>query len=53
MIRLEIMPERLLKGLGAHQVSVVTFEQGWAYWKISAPLISIKPRLIRIMLRSV
>ena len=34
---LNLTATELLKGLGAHRVSVVTFERGRPYWKISAP----------------
>ena len=39
---LNLTATELLKGLGAHRVSVVTFERGQAYWKISAPRTRIK-----------
>ena len=39
---LNLTATELLKGLGAQRVSVVTFERGQAYWKISAPRTRIK-----------
>jgi GAF domain-containing protein/nitrogen-specific signal transduction histidine kinase len=37
----------LLKGLGAQRVSVVVFERGQAYWKITTPRMRLKlPRLL-------
>ena len=44
---LNVTANELLKGLGAKRVSVVTFERGRAYWKISSPRTRIKlPRLL-------
>jgi GAF domain-containing protein len=44
---LNLTATELLKGLGAQHVSVVTFERGQAYWKMSAPRTRIKlPRLL-------
>lgn len=39
---LNLTADELLKGLGARRVSVVTFERGQAYWKISVPRTRIK-----------
>ena len=39
---LNLTANELLKGLGARRVSVVTFERGGAYWKVSAPRTRIK-----------
>jgi len=39
---LNLTATELLKGLGAQRVSVVTFERGQAYWKMSAPRTRIK-----------
>ncbi len=37
----------ILEGLGAHRVSIVTFERGRAYWKVSAPRARIAlPRIL-------
>jgi len=44
---LNLTANELLKGLGAQRVSVVTFERGQAYWKLSAPRLRAKlPRLL-------
>lgn len=44
---LNLTAEELLKGLNAKRVSVVTFERGQAYWKISTPRIRAKlPRVL-------
>jgi len=34
---LNLTADELLKGLGARRVSIVTFEQGRAFWKVSSP----------------
>jgi GAF domain-containing protein len=39
---LNLTADELLKGLGVRRVSVVTFERGQAYWKVSAPRTRIK-----------
>lgn len=39
---LNLTATELLKGLGAQRVSVVTFERGQAYWKISTPRARVK-----------
>ena len=39
---LNLTADELLKGLGARRVSVVTFERGRAYWKITTPRTRIK-----------
>jgi GAF domain-containing protein/nitrogen-specific signal transduction histidine kinase len=39
---LSLTANELLKGLGAQRVSVVTFERGQAYWKLSAPRVRTK-----------
>ncbi len=39
---LNLTSSELLKGLGAQRVSVVTFERGQAYWKMSAPRTRVK-----------
>lgn len=44
---LNLTAEELLKGLNAKRVSVVTFERGQAFWKISTPRIRAKlPRVL-------
>ncbi len=44
---LTLTASELLKGLSAERVSVVTFERGQAYWKMSAPKTRVKlPRLL-------
>jgi GAF domain-containing protein/nitrogen-specific signal transduction histidine kinase len=44
---LNLTANELLKGLSAQRVSVVTFERGQAYWKLSAPRMRAKlPRLL-------
>jgi GAF domain-containing protein/nitrogen-specific signal transduction histidine kinase len=44
---LNLTATELLKGLGAQRVSVVAFERGQAYWRISAPRLRTKlPRLL-------
>jgi hypothetical protein len=39
---LNLTANELLKGLGVRRVSVVTFERGRLYWKITTPRTSIK-----------
>jgi GAF domain-containing protein/nitrogen-specific signal transduction histidine kinase len=44
---LNLTATELLKGLSAQRVSVVTFERGQAYWKLSAPRTRVKlPHLL-------
>jgi GAF domain-containing protein/nitrogen-specific signal transduction histidine kinase len=44
---LSLTADELLKGLDVKRVSIVTFERGQAFWKITAPRIRIKfPRLL-------
>ncbi len=44
---LNLTATELLRGLGAQRVSVVTFERGQAYWKMSAP--RTRTRLPRVL----